>query len=75
MQKIKVDCDDDHLNTAVDAARTALNRSQSNQDRASYVRQAMDNRYGPAWSCVTGRDFGRWNHYLRSLNDIFLSAI
>ncbi|KAM3173790.1 hypothetical protein ACTXT7_011877 [Hymenolepis weldensis] len=59
VKKLNIDCDEGQLNTAIDAAKNAINRTDSNQERASYVRKIMDDRYGPAWSCISGRDFGR----------------
>lgn len=59
VKKLNIDCDESQLNTAIDAAKNAINHTDSNQERASYVRKVMDDRYGPAWSCISGRDFGR----------------
>lgn len=59
LKTLNVDCDDEMLNCAADAAQRALKASDSNQSRASFVRKAMDDRYGPAWSCITGHNFGR----------------
>ena len=59
VQRLQVECDNSKLQTAIDAATDAIKRTKSNQERATYVRQVMDNKYGPAWSCVTGLDFGR----------------
>ncbi|VDL57578.1 unnamed protein product [Hymenolepis diminuta] len=56
--------DNSKLQTAIDAASESLRRTKSNQDRATMVRQAMDDRYGPAWSCVAGMDFGSEIPYL-----------
>ena len=65
LKTFNVDCNDEELNWAVDAAKRALNQSTSNQKRASYVRKAMDDKYGPAWSCITGKDFGRFVYKFR----------
>lgn len=59
VQRLQVECDNYKLQTAIDAAKEAIRKTKSNQERATYVRQVMDNKYGPAWSCVTGLDFGR----------------
>lgn len=59
LEKHKIDCEESVLDTAVDAAKKALSESNSNRSRASYVRRAMDEKYGQAWCCVAGRDFGR----------------
>ncbi|KAL5963756.1 Dynein light chain 1 cytoplasmic [Taenia solium] len=64
VKQLQVECDRYKLQTAIDAATEAINRTKSNQERATYVRQAMDNKYGPAWSCVTGLDFGSEIPYL-----------
>ncbi|KAL5107439.1 Dynein light chain 1 cytoplasmic [Taenia crassiceps] len=64
LEKHKIDCNESVLDTAVDAAKKALSQSDSNRSRASYVRHAMDERYGQAWCCVAGRDFGSEMPYL-----------
>nr|CDS28418.1 dynein light chain [Hymenolepis microstoma] len=64
VKELNIECTDDELKTAINAAKSALDRTDSNQDRASFVRKAMDDRYGPAWSCVSGRDFGSELPYL-----------
>lgn len=59
VKRLQIECDHYKLQTAIDAATEAVKRAKSNQERATLVRQAMDKKYGPAWSCVTGMDFGR----------------
>lgn len=59
VKRLRIEIDHSKLQTAIDAASEALRRTKSNQERATIVRQAMDDTYGPAWSCVTGMDFGR----------------
>nr|CDS28419.2 dynein light chain [Hymenolepis microstoma] len=64
VKRLQIEIDHSKLQTAIDAASGALRRTRSNQERATIVRQAMDDRYGPAWSCVTGMDFGSEIPYL-----------
>ncbi|EUB60455.1 Dynein light chain 1, cytoplasmic [Echinococcus granulosus] len=64
LQKLKIDCEEGLLDTAIEAARKALSQSDSNRSRASYVRRVMDEKYGQAWCCVVGRDFGSELPYL-----------
>ncbi|VUZ46435.1 unnamed protein product [Hymenolepis diminuta] len=64
VKKLNIDCEESQLNTAIDAAKNAINRLDSNKERAAYVRKVMDDRYGPAWSCISGRDFGSEVPYL-----------
>ncbi|VDD74221.1 unnamed protein product [Mesocestoides corti] len=64
VQRLKIECKENQVNTAIQAAQEALNKTRSNQERATYVRQIMDDKYGPAWSCITGQDFGSEIPYL-----------
>ncbi|VDM05258.1 unnamed protein product [Schistocephalus solidus] len=55
----KRDMEDEMVRFAEDTVRAAMNRSTVEQDIASYIRRAFEDRYQPTWSCVAGKSFGR----------------
>lgn len=66
VKKIRIECSDEEFNKAADAAQEIIKTKDSNQERAAYVRRIMDDKFGPAWSCVCGHDFGRLVSCLRA---------
>ncbi|KAL5963479.1 Dynein light chain 2 cytoplasmic [Taenia solium] len=50
---------EDMLNHAAVLAEEALKRCATRKDVAAYVKKRFDEKYGPLWHCVVGRDFGR----------------
>lgn len=50
---------EDMLNDAAVLAEEALKRCATRKDVAAYVKKRFDEKYGPLWHCVVGRDFGR----------------
>lgn len=60
VKEIKIECPSNVLRLATQSARESIDRFKANQERASYVRKALDNKFNPAWGVVAGQDFGRY---------------
>ncbi|CDS42121.1 dynein light chain [Echinococcus multilocularis] len=48
------------LNYAAMTAEEALRQFSTRKDVAAYVKKQFDEKYGPLWHCVVGRDFGSY---------------
>ncbi|XP_012861959.1 dynein light chain 1, cytoplasmic-like [Echinops telfairi] len=53
-----VDMSEEMKQYAVDVTSRALDEFVSEKDIAMYIKREFDNRYGPAWHCIVGRNFG-----------------
>ncbi|KAL5110234.1 Dynein light chain LC6 flagellar outer arm [Taenia crassiceps] len=51
---------EDMLNYAAILAEEALKQCTTRKDVAAYVKKRFDEKYGPLWHCVVGRDFGSY---------------
>lgn len=45
---------------ATETANEALKSYTCKEDVAAHVKRAFDEKYGPSWHCVAGRDFSRY---------------
>ncbi|GAU32726.1 hypothetical protein TSUD_101470 [Trifolium subterraneum] len=43
---------------AFDLATAAFEKHRFDRDVAEEMKNEFDNRYGPSWHCIVGRDFG-----------------
>ena len=48
---------------AVNACAQALKNEESAVAVATAVRKYFDERYGPSWTCIVGRDFSRYVNF------------
>ncbi|BHF70547.1 hypothetical protein SprV_0301359900 [Sparganum proliferum] len=69
----KQDMDNDMVRFAEDTVRAAMNRSTVEQEIASYIRKAFEDRYQPTWSCVAGKSFGSEVAYVKD-NFLFFNV-
>ncbi|VDM20322.1 unnamed protein product [Hydatigera taeniaeformis] len=51
------------LNYAAVSAEEALKRFSTRKDVAAYMKKEFDEKYGPLWHCVVGRDFGSFSYF------------
>lgn len=54
------DMDEPMQKLALERAAQAVERFTVEKDIASYIKKEFDQRYGPTWHCIVGRNFGRW---------------
>lgn len=47
------------IHFAAVTAEQALKQSCTRKDVAAFVKKRFDEKYGPLWHCIVGRDFGR----------------
>ncbi|VDN96875.1 unnamed protein product [Rodentolepis nana] len=47
------------INSAAKMAEEALRQNTTRKDVAAYVKKGFDDKYGPLWHCIVGKDFGR----------------
>ena len=50
-------------NEAIETAKRSLNLHSFNSDRAEYIRDHFDNKYGKCWHCSVGKDFYSMGHF------------
>ncbi|XP_020520606.1 dynein light chain 1, cytoplasmic isoform X2 [Amborella trichopoda] len=54
---------------AIDCAIAAFEKHSVEKDIAAYIKKGFDNKYGPTWHCIVGRNFGSYvthetNHFM-----------
>ncbi|CAL8092917.1 unnamed protein product [Calicophoron daubneyi] len=49
---------DTALEDAVATTADAFEKYDDSRDIATYVKKALDKKYGKAWQCIVGRDYG-----------------
>ncbi|ATZ50079.1 Bcdyn2 [Botrytis cinerea B05.10] len=53
-----VDMSDDMSDEAVEVCRQAMAKHSVEKDIAQYIKKAFDEKRGPTWHCIVGRNFG-----------------
>ncbi|KAB8304441.1 hypothetical protein EYC80_003837 [Monilinia laxa] len=53
-----VDMSDDMSDEAIEVCRQAMAKHSVEKDIAQYVKKAFDEKRGPTWHCIVGRNFG-----------------
>ncbi|ESZ97335.1 dynein light chain [Sclerotinia borealis F-4128] len=53
-----VDMSDDMADEAIDVCRQAMIKHSVEKDIAQYIKKAFDEKRGPTWHCIVGRNFG-----------------
>nr|CDS27992.1 dynein light chain [Hymenolepis microstoma] len=48
------------INSAAKMAEDALRQNTTRKDVAAYVKKGFDEKYGPLWHCIVGKDFGSY---------------
>ncbi|CAL8105046.1 unnamed protein product [Calicophoron daubneyi] len=61
----KVDMDKSMQEEVITMANNAYADMQNHKSVAQYMKQAMDQKHGPAWHCISGRDFNSFVAYER----------
>ncbi|XP_049728077.1 dynein light chain 1, cytoplasmic-like [Elephas maximus indicus] len=64
-----IDMSEEMQQDAVACASQALDRYSIEKDIATYIKMEFDEKYGPFWHCVVGRNFGSYvthesNHFI-----------
>ncbi|XVE82167.1 hypothetical protein DITRI_Ditri15bG0125100 [Diplodiscus trichospermus] len=52
------DMKDDMQKEAVNIAISAFEKHNVEKDVAEHIKKEFDNRHGPTWHCIVGRNFG-----------------
>merc|ERR1712098_322134 len=52
------DMTDDMQQEAIDVAQEAMNKFTVEKDIAMHIKKTFDERKGPTWHCIVGRNFG-----------------
>ncbi|KAI0199779.1 dynein light chain type 1-domain-containing protein [Astrocystis sublimbata] len=52
------DMTDDMQQEAVDVAQEAMGKFTIEKDIAQHIKKTFDDRKGPTWHCIVGRNFG-----------------
>lgn len=53
-----VDMTDEMQTDAIQTARDAMNQFTIEKDIAQYIKKTFDEKKGPTWHCIVGRNFG-----------------
>jgi dynein light chain LC8-type len=54
------DMEEEMQKEAVDCATKAMEQFSIEKDIAAYIKKEFDNKYGPTWHCIVGRNFGSY---------------
>lgn len=60
-------------NDAIEIVKSSFNRFQNDSDRANYIQDHFENKYGKYWGCIIGESF--CSHIYHSKNNMISLSI
>ncbi|KAL3313458.1 Dynein light chain Tctex-type [Cichlidogyrus casuarinus] len=54
------DMSDEMQTSAVESAIQAMDKYNIEKDIAAYIKKDFDQKYGPTWHCIVGRNYGSY---------------